>query len=46
MVRRTPTIRFFALPLLVLLLVLWVGMFAGESAILDESNQNRLLLTP
>ena len=31
MVRRTPTIRFFALLLLVLLLVLWVGMFAGES---------------
>ena len=31
MVRRTPAIRFFALPLLVLLLALWVGMFAGES---------------
>jgi len=31
MVRRTPTIRFFTLPLFVLLLALWAGIFAGES---------------
>jgi hypothetical protein len=31
MVRRTRTVWFFTLPLIVLLLALWVGIFAGQS---------------